>query len=116
VWSVSDSGTAGAFRLNRADSGPQVLPPAIFALVEDWRRSQAGELAGRRAVVLGVRRLSEICRRSRLLLIRLRARTRWQEKRRKDAMKFSGALGTIGLHPRPAPSSSYDTHRGPTNC
>jgi tripartite-type tricarboxylate transporter receptor subunit TctC len=28
VWSVSGRGTAGAFRLSRADSGPQVLPPA----------------------------------------------------------------------------------------
>ena len=28
VWSVSDRGTAGAFRSSRADSGAQVLPPA----------------------------------------------------------------------------------------
>ena len=27
VWSVSDRGTAGAFRSSRSDSGAQVLPP-----------------------------------------------------------------------------------------
>src|SRR6266516_2986083 len=35
VWSVSDRGTAGAFRSSRADGGPQVLPPAR-ATVPPW--------------------------------------------------------------------------------
>ena len=35
VWSVSDRGTAGAFRSSRADSGSQVLPPAR-ATVPPW--------------------------------------------------------------------------------
>src|SRR5262249_6902673 len=44
VWSVSDRGTAGAFRSSRADSGPQALPPAR-ATVPPWLPAKSAHVS-----------------------------------------------------------------------
>jgi hypothetical protein len=41
VRSVSDRGTAGAFRSSRADSGAQVLPPARATVPPSLRESSS---------------------------------------------------------------------------
>src|SRR5262249_43437172 len=44
VWSVSDRGTARAFRSSRADSGAQVLPPAR-ATVPPWLPAKSARVS-----------------------------------------------------------------------
>ena len=44
VWSVSDRGTAGGLRSSRADSGPQVLPPARVT-VPPWPPAKSARVS-----------------------------------------------------------------------
>src|SRR5262249_2659097 len=44
VWSVSDRGTAGAFRSSRTDRGAQVLPPA-GATVPPWLPAKSARVS-----------------------------------------------------------------------
>jgi hypothetical protein len=48
VWSVSDRGTAGAFRSSGADRGAQVLPPA-GATVPPWLPGKSARVSNLRA-------------------------------------------------------------------